>query len=252
MRKVFLILLLALSLCLLAACDSESASVLNVETTTPTATPTPTLAPTLTPKRTPTSSITSVTTVTPIPNLTSKTSTSVPLPTSSPIQNPTVTPMPEPTQIQIPEPTLPPLSKPMLTSELTPEPTSLPVVEPAPFLTDEPVPMSTIAPTSEPPQEPTPSEAPSSGIVLISLTSPVSRNESATLKIKGAPDMVYKINVYYSSGASTAAGLSPIISDMDGYASWTWKVGGKTNPGSFRITIAQNDAVVLETYFTVK
>lgn len=86
-----------------------------------------------------------------------------------------------------------------------------------------------------------PSEAPengqSSSLVLISVTSPVSRNQTATISVRGAPDAEYQIAVYYSSGKSTAAGLENKTSGADGMVSWNWKVGGSTNPGTYRISV---------------
>lgn len=86
------------------------------------------------------------------------------------------------------------------------------------------------------PPETTPSKGENS-IKLLSLTSPVSRNQKATLEIKGKPNTLYKISVYYSSGASTASGLEAKTSDSSGYVSWTWKIGAKTKAGNHRITI---------------
>ena len=79
--------------------------------------------------------------------------------------------------------------------------------------------------------------APSSGITLVDITSPAPRNSFATIRIKGKPNTEYSIRVYYSTTASTADGLENKISDADGYVSWTWKIGGRTKPGSHRIKI---------------
>jgi hypothetical protein len=79
-------------------------------------------------------------------------------------------------------------------------------------------------PETAPPATPAAAE----DIRLISLTSPVSRNETATLEIKGEPNTEYAITVYYSSGPSSAAGLESKYSDGEGYVSWSWRVGGKT------------------------
>lgn len=61
--------------------------------------------------------------------------------------------------------------------------------------------------------------------------------EFATVTIKGTPGVEYKINVYYSSGRSTAKGLEPKRADGNGDVSWTWIVGAKTKPGKYRIVI---------------
>lgn len=72
---------------------------------------------------------------------------------------------------------------------------------------------------------------------LISITSPIKRGNNANLKIKGAPNTEYHISVIYSSKESTAKGLENQISDSNGYASWTWKVGSSTKVGTYKVTI---------------
>jgi hypothetical protein len=76
-----------------------------------------------------------------------------------------------------------------------------------------------------------------SEITLISITSPIAQGETAALKIKGRPDTVYSITVFYSSGASTASGLEDKVSDSGGYAEWYWRIGNRTKIGTFKIEI---------------
>ncbi len=102
-------------------------------------------------------------------------------------------------------------------------------------------PKETTAPVKEP--------EPETVLKLVSVTSPVSRNEYATLTAKGKPNTEYTISVYYSTSASTAAGLEKKTSDADGNVSWTWKVGGKTNAGSHRIVVSGGNERI-ETAFT--
>lgn len=111
------------------------------------------------------------------------------------------------------EPPAPPETKP----ESTTEPAIEPVTEPA----------------TEPVTEPT--------LEVVLLTSPVSRNETATLRICGKPDTEYTITVYYKSGASTADGLEPKYSDANGFAEWSWKIGGKTSLGTYRIVVKSKE-----------
>ena len=85
---------------------------------------------------------------------------------------------------------------------------------------------------------------------FISYPETVSRNELATVEFQGKPNTEYTITVYYKSGASTAEGLEPKISDASGYVSWTWKVGGRTSPGTFRIVVA-GGGESKTVYFTV-
>lgn len=78
--------------------------------------------------------------------------------------------------------------------------------------------------------------------LTLSVTSPVDNNSMATLTAKGKPNTVYHISVYYSTKESGAQGLENKTSDANGNVSWTWKVGGNTNPGKHKITVyAKND-----------
>ena len=72
---------------------------------------------------------------------------------------------------------------------------------------------------------------------LVSITSPAARNSEATVKIKGLPNTDYSIAVMYSSGKSGASGLEDKTSDSDGYITWSWKIGGRTNTGSYKIIV---------------
>lgn len=78
-------------------------------------------------------------------------------------------------------------------------------------------------------------------IEIISVTSPVSRGYYATLEAKTIPNILCEINVYYKSGKSEAFGLYPHDSDDEGYISWTWKVGTRTTPGRWKITVTAYD-----------
>ncbi len=139
-----------------------------------------------------------------------------------------------------------------------------PSIEPAPSGEPSPAVEQASAPASEQPglaaEEPSgaaaetaPPAAPAAAedIRLISITSPVSRNNTATLEIKGEPNTEYAITVYYSSGPSSAAGLESKYSDGEGYVSWSWRVGGKTKDGEYRI-IVSGGGKSLETEFAVK
>lgn len=65
------------------------------------------------------------------------------------------------------------------------------------------------------------------------------RNENATISITGSPGVEYSIRVIYPSGAqSKAKGLENKVADTKGNASWTWHIGGKTNPGKGTATVS--------------
>jgi competence protein ComEC len=99
--------------------------------------------------------------------------------------------------------------------------------------------------------------SPTTGLTLkiVSVTSPVGPGYNAMLLAKTAPGATCGITVYYKSGSSTAQGLYPKTADVNGNVSWTWKVGTRTTPGSWRIVITANlggNTVSQTTYFTVQ
>jgi len=90
---------------------------------------------------------------------------------------------------------------------------------------------------------------------IVSVTSPVSPGQYATLKARAPPGAQCTIAVYYKSGRSQAQGLYPKQADSNGDVSWTWKVGTRTTPGSWRIVVTaayNSKPVSQETYFTVR
>ena len=103
-----------------------------------------------------------------------------------------------------------------------PEPTDPPATEPA-----EPEP--TDPPTAEPEE--------TESLQILAWPETIGRNETGTVKIKGKANTEYSITVYYKSGPSTAKGLEAKTSDADGYVSWSWKVGGRTTPGTYKIVV---------------
>lgn len=106
--------------------------------------------------------------------------------------------------------------------------------------TEPPKPVTT-APETEPPKQVTPppvvTETPAQVLDIISVTNPVECGAMATLTAKGKPGVEYDIIVVYSSGASKANGLDNAFADANGNVSWTWKVGAKTKPGTYTITV---------------
>ena len=105
--------------------------------------------------------------------------------------------------------------------------------------TEPPAPV-TQAPATEPPKPVTQApvtEAPKQVLDILSVTSPIKGGKNATLSAKGKPNTVYDIKVVYSSGESSANGLEDKTSSASGNVSWTWKVGAKTKPGTYTITV---------------
>ncbi len=87
-------------------------------------------------------------------------------------------------------------------------------------------------------------------IKQISLSNTVRQGENASITIQGQPNVVYSITVTYKSGPSKARELDQKKSGSDGKVSWVWKVGTKTTPGRYPITIA-GGGKTLTAYFNV-
>ncbi len=89
---------------------------------------------------------------------------------------------------------------------------------------------------------------------VVTVTTPIGKGYTATLKAETLPGAYCTIVVYYKSGPSTAAGLYPKEADSEGNVSWSWKVGTRTTPGSWRIVVKatlDGETVSQTTYFTV-
>jgi competence protein ComEC len=90
-----------------------------------------------------------------------------------------------------------------------------------------------------------------SSLDILSVTSPISQGAIAMLNAKTAPAANCAITVYYKSGPSVANGLENHTADANGNVSWSWKVGSRTTPGSWRIVVSCG-GIVKETYFEVR
>ncbi len=89
---------------------------------------------------------------------------------------------------------------------------------------------------------------------IVSVTSPIGKGYTATLRAKTVPEAYCTITVYYKSGPSRASGLYSKTADGDGNVSWSWKVGTRTTPGSWRIVVTSSldgETVSQTTSFTV-
>lgn len=115
----------------------------------------------------------------------------------------------------------------------TTEPATIPTTQPP---TTEPTTLPTTAPTTEPTTVPT-TEPVYEGLTVTDWSQSVKPGDTGYAEIQGKPGVRYSITVYYKSGASKAKGLDPQTADDTGTAAWHWKVGSKTSPGTFRITI---------------
>jgi competence protein ComEC len=96
-------------------------------------------------------------------------------------------------------------------------------------LTPTQLPSIIVQPTSEQPTK--------LFINVVSLTSPITAGGIAKLTINTFPGAACTITVYYKSGASQAAGLGPQTANSNGDVTWSWKVGSRTTPGTWRIVV---------------
>lgn len=125
--------------------------------------------------------------------------------------------------------------------------TSLPV-EPAPVEETTPPPSAPAEETTPPPAEhvtrsPKPSSpppatkpAPALTVQIVSLP-PTGQGSVATAIAHTTPAANCSIDVDYKSGPATAAGLVPKTASGAGAVRWTWKVGTRTTPGDWPVTV---------------
>lgn len=85
-------------------------------------------------------------------------------------------------------------------------------------------------------------------VTRVRITSPISAGSYATLTVRVSRVATCSITVYYKSGPSSAAGLSPKRGTR---ISWTWKVGTRTTPGRWQIVVRCGSAGTLRTSFVV-
>lgn len=116
--------------------------------------------------------------------------------------------------------------------ELAP-PAASPSPSPSPKPSPSPSPTPTPAPATAAP--PPPALTP---VTVLNGPLSAARNSNVTLNVKTASSAYCTIAVNYSSGTSTAAGLTPKTSDPAGNVSWTWKVGATTTRGTWPITVS--------------
>jgi len=86
---------------------------------------------------------------------------------------------------------------------------------------------------------PTPSPPPANASLAVNFTSlaAVDPGSYATAAIQTGPGASCSIDVEYKSGSSTAAGLGHRTADGGGAVTWRWRVGAKTTPGNWPVTV---------------
>jgi len=147
---------------------------------------------------------------------------------------------------------------------------ALDLAPPVPTMTPKSIgSVPTVAPTAPPtatPRPPTAPPYPTATLVpqptkpaelfldISSVTTPVRRGATATLRARTLPNANCSITVYYKSGPSTAKGLEPKMADPSGNVAWSWTVGSNTTPGTWRIVVSARSSagtISRETTFTV-
>jgi hypothetical protein len=90
--------------------------------------------------------------------------------------------------------------------------------------------------------------AASARVRVVAVTSPINHGAYATLTVAVSPAATCTITVHYKSGPSRAQGLDPKHGNR---ISWTWKVGTRTTPGRWPISVSCGAAGALNTSFVV-
>jgi hypothetical protein len=147
---------------------------------------------------------------------------------------PFVTPTASPTSTATPVPTV------RATEPIRRTPTvvvSTPTAR-TPTRTATALPTLTIASSASPIATRTPTTAPTPvGVTITQPPGVLRRNATATVGVRTAPGVLCSIVVKYKSGRSVADGLGDKTTNAGGDASWSWKVGGNTTPGTWSVTI---------------
>lgn len=84
----------------------------------------------------------------------------------------------------------------------------------------------------------TSSTSSASGLSVVTSTLDVTPGEYASVEVHTAPGSQGTITVEYLSGPSSSTSLYPKTADANGDLTWTWKVGTRTTPGNWPVTIA--------------
>ena len=92
------------------------------------------------------------------------------------------------------------------------------------------------------PSDAQPSNAQDSALTLLQGSEDVLQGETATIKVKGTPGVVYSIHVKLPSGSySNAAALTEKTADEDGVVEWSWKIQANTRVGTATVSVRDQD-----------
>ena len=94
----------------------------------------------------------------------------------------------------------------------------------------------------------------SNGLHLITKTTPVSKNNTATILIQGTPNSEYSIEFYKNDMQKAEyEGLNDANSDPSGFASWTFLIGEDCEIGERKLIIKEkNSDKYIQTSITVQ
>ena len=84
-----------------------------------------------------------------------------------------------------------------------------------------------------------------------SVSSPVSRGQTATLLATATAGSSCSITVTYKSGPSKAKTLQPKTADSSGHVEWSWKIGSRTIAGTWPIVVKCAPGGEADAEFTV-
>ena len=118
---------------------------------------------------------------------------------------------------------------------------ALTATEPAVIVPSETAPVVSDTATGPQPVENTATEPAPAGITLVSLTSPISPGQNASLVVQvGAGATCFLSYVTPAGTDSTAKGLGNAAADGNGHCAWTWKIGSSTRAGTGQLSVSSN------------
>jgi hypothetical protein len=119
-------------------------------------------------------------------------------------------------------------------------PSSVPATAPPP--TEAPAPVQTAPPSTAPPATEPPTAPPQAEVQFTSVVGgPPGAYASAA--VQTTPGASCSISYVTPAGTnSSAAGLVPSAADSTGAASWSWKIGSNTHPGTGSVRVTCNGA----------
>ena len=98
--------------------------------------------------------------------------------------------------------------------------------------------------------ETTKEETPALELKSVFYSEEVARGSNGYFSAKGTPGVVYRLDVIYPSGKSSAKGLGELKANSFGNLYWEWKVSAQTTLGTHKIVVSCGESEAVY-YFTV-